>query len=121
MIFESTDFYAERWAKRRKDNPRYLSKWKAKPKELVTNRISASKEEFKRPNQKILNDLGVKDCHCKLREDFVLVFTDKAACDMTVICKTCDIETLIKEPEINTLFLLLVQANEQQKSRRHTC
>ena len=62
MIFESIDLYAERWAKREQDNLKYISKWKEILKELVTDRISGLKGKFRRPNQKILNDLWVKDC-----------------------------------------------------------
>ena len=64
MIFESIDFYAERWAKQ--DNLKYFSKWKETPKKLVTDRMSGLKGKFERPNQKILNDPGVKDCLRKL-------------------------------------------------------
>ena len=74
MIFESTDLYAERWAKREQDNLKYLSKWKETLEELVTDRISGLKGKFKRPNQKILND-----CLRKLHEYFVLVPADKSA------------------------------------------
>ena len=55
-----------------------------------------------RPNQKILNNPGVKDCLRKLHEDFVLVSADKAANNIIVICKKYYIETLIKELGINS-------------------
>ena len=61
MIFESIDLYAEQWAKREQDNLTYLSEWKEKLKELVTDQMFGSKGKFERPNQKILNDPGVKD------------------------------------------------------------
>ena len=86
MIFESIDLYAERWAKREQDL-KYLSKWKETLKKLVTDRISGLKGKFKRPNKKILNDPGVKDCFGKLHEDFVFVPADKAANNIIVICK----------------------------------
>ena len=72
MIFGSIDLYVEQWAKREQDHLRYLSKWKETLKELTTNRILGLKVKFKWPNQKILNDPGVKDCLRKLHEDFVL-------------------------------------------------
>ena len=103
MIFESTDIYAERWAKREQDNLKYLSKWKEKLKEFVTDRISGLKGKFKRPNQKILNDPELKDCLSKLHQDLVLVPADKAVNNLIVICKTHHIDTLIKELEINSL------------------
>ena len=65
--------------------------------------MSGLKGKFKRPNQKILNDPGVKDCLRKLHEDSVLVPADKAANNIIVICKKYCIETLIKELEINSL------------------
>ena len=102
MIFESINLYAERWAKREHDNLKYLSKWKETPKELVTDQISGLKEKFKWPNQKILNNPGVKDCLRKLHEQFVLVPADKAAKNRRAICKKYCIETLIKELEINS-------------------
>ena len=71
-------------------------------KELVTDCVSGLKGKFKLPNQKILNDPGVKDCLHKPHEDFVLVLADKAAINFIVICKTYNIETLIKELGINS-------------------
>ena len=103
MIFESIDLYAGRWAKREQDNLKYLSKWKEKLKEFVTDRISGLKRKFKRPNQKILNDPELKDCLRKLHEDLVLVPVDKAVNNIIVICKTHHNDTLIKELEINSL------------------
>ena len=85
MIFESIDLYAERCAKREQHNLKYLSKWTEELKELVTDRISGLKGKFKRPNQKILTDPGVKYCLRKLREDFVLVHAEKAANNIIVI------------------------------------
>ena len=61
------------------DSLRYPSKRKEKLKELVTDRISELKGNIKRPNQKILNDPGVKHCLHKLHEDFVLIPAGKAA------------------------------------------
>ena len=61
------------------------------------------KGKFKRANQKILNDPGVKDCLRKLHEDFVLVPADKAVNNVIVICKTNFIETIIKELVLNSL------------------
>ena len=58
--------------------------------------------KFKRLDQKILNDPGVKDCFHKLHEDFVLDPTDEAANDIIVICKKYYIETFIKELWINS-------------------
>ena len=85
IISESIDLYAERWAKREQDNLKYLSKGKETLKKPVTDRISGLKGKFKRPNQKFLNDPGVKDCLRKLHEDFVLVPADKAANSIIVI------------------------------------
>ena len=103
MIFESIDIYADQWAKWEQVNLKYLSKWKEKPKELVTDQISGLKEKFKWSNQKILSDPGVKCWLHKLHEDFVLVPADKAANDIIVICKKYYIDTLIKELGINCL------------------
>ena len=61
------------------------------------------KGKFKRPDQKILNDPGVKDFLCKFHEDFVLVPADKAANNIIVICKKYYIETLSKELGTNSL------------------
>ena len=103
MIFDSTDLYGEQWAKRERGNLKYLSKWKESLKELVTDRISGLKGMFKRQNQKIMNDHCIKDCLRELHGDFVLVPADKAANNITVICKIYYIETLIKELGINSL------------------
>ena len=92
MIFDSTDVYAERWAKREQDNLKYPSKWEESLKELVTDRVSGLNGKFKRRNQKILNDPGVKHCLPKFHEDFVLVPADKAANNIIIICKTYHIE-----------------------------
>ena len=74
-----------------------------KLKEPFTDRISGLKGKFKQPNQMILNDPSMKDCVRKLHKDFVLVPVDKAGNEKLVTCKTCHIETLIKELGINSL------------------
>ena len=61
MLFESTDLYAEQWAKREQVNLRYLSEWKDQVKELVVDRISGLKGKFKSPKCKGLNQPDVKD------------------------------------------------------------
>ena len=71
MLFESTDLYAERWAKREQVNLKYLSEWKDWVNELVVDRISGLKGEFKSSKCKVLNQLGVIDTLEKLHADFV--------------------------------------------------
>ena len=58
--------------------------------------------EDRSPEQKILNDPDVKDTLRSLHDDFVLVPADKAANNVTAVCKKYYIETFIKELGINT-------------------
>ena len=102
MVSNSIDLYAEQWSKREKVDLKYLSEWKDQIKELVVERISSLKGKIRSPKQKILNDPDVKDTLRRLHDGFVLVPADKAANNVTVVCKRYYIETLIKELDINT-------------------
>ena len=88
MVSNSIDFYAEQWSKREQVDLKYLSEWKDQIKELVVERISSLKEKIRSPKQKILNDPDVKDTLSRLHDDFVLVPADKAANNVTVVCKS---------------------------------
>ena len=59
--FESIDLYAERWAEREQVNLKYLSEWKDRVKELIVDRISGLKGNFKSPKCKVLYQSDVKD------------------------------------------------------------
>ena len=65
--------------------------------------ISSLKEKIQSSKQKIFNDLDVKDTPRRLHDDFVLVPVDKAASNVTVVCKKYHIETLIQELGINPI------------------
>ena len=69
--------------------------WKDQVKELVVDRISGLKGNFKSPKFKVLNQPDVKDTLEKLRAAFVLVPADKAANNY--------IKTLVKELGTNTI------------------
>ena len=97
MISNSIDLYAEQWSKREQVDLKYLSEWKEQIKELVVECVSSLKEMIQSPKQKILSDTLKR-----LHDDFVLVPADKAANNVTVVCKRYYIETLIKELGINT-------------------
>ena len=74
-----------------------------KPNQLSSlERISSLKEKVQIPKQKILNDSDVKDTLNRLNDDFVLVPADKAANNVTVVCKKYQIETSTKGLGINT-------------------
>ena len=102
MVSNSMDIYAEQWSKWEQVDFKYLSEWKDQIKELVVEHISSLKEKIRSPKQKFLNDPDVKDTLRRLHDDFVLVPADKAANNVTVVCKRYYIETLIKELGINT-------------------
>ena len=89
-------------SKREQVDLKYLSEWKDQIKELVVERISSLKEKIQSPKQKILNDPDVKDTLRRLHDDFVLVPADKAANNVTVVCKRYYIETLVKGLGIST-------------------
>ena len=61
MFLESIDLYAKNWSKREQVDLKYLSKWKDRLKELVTDRISNLKGHFKSPKCKVLDQPDVKD------------------------------------------------------------
>ena len=92
----------EQWSKREQVDFKYLSEWKDQIKELVVERISSLKEKIRSPKQKILNDPNVKDTPRRLHDDSVLVPADKAANNVTVVCKKYHLESLIKELGIST-------------------
>ena len=97
MVSDFIDLYAEQWAKREQVDLKYLSEWKDQIKELVVEHISSLKEKIRSPKQKILSDPGGKDTLRRLHDDFVLVPADKAAKNVTVVCKKYHIETLKKK------------------------
>ena len=93
MVSNSIYLSGEQWSKGEQVDPKHLSEWK---------RISTLKEKLQSAKQKILNDPDVKDTLTRLHDDFVLVPADKAANNVTVVCKKYHIETLIKDLGINT-------------------
>ena len=65
--------------------------------ELVADRISNLQGHFKSPKCTVLNQPDVKDTLHKLHANYVLVPADKAANNLTVVCKKYYIDTLFKE------------------------
>ena len=84
MLYESTDLYAERWAKPEQVNLKYLSEWKDRVKELAVDLISGSKGKFK--SLKFLNQRYVKHTSENLHADLALVPADKVANNVIVVC-----------------------------------
>ena len=72
-------------------------------KDLVADHISNFKGHFKFPKCKALDQPSVKDTLHKLHANYVLVPADKAANNVTVVCKKCHIDTLVKELGINSV------------------
>ena len=82
---------------------KYLSEWKDQLKELVADRISNLKGNFKFPKCIVLDQPDVKDTLHKLHANYVLVPTDKAANNVIIVCKKYYIDTLVKELGINNV------------------
>ena len=74
-------------------------------KELVADRISYLKGHFKYPKCNVLDQPGVKDTLHKLHANYVLVLADKAANNVTIVCKKYNIDTLVKELRINNVSI----------------
>ena len=91
------------WSKREQVELKYLSEWKNQLKELVADCISNSKEHFKSPKCKILDQPDVKDTLYKLHANYVFVPADKAANNVIIVCKIYYIDTLITELGINNV------------------
>ena len=72
-------------------------------KESVADRISDLKAHFKSPKSKVLDQPDVKDTLHKLHANYVLVPADKAANNVTIVCKKYYIDTLVKEWGINNV------------------
>ena len=72
-------------------------------KELVANCISNLKGHFKSNKCKVLDQPDVKDNLHKLHANYVLVPTDKAANNVTIVCKRYHIDTLVKGLGINNV------------------
>ena len=69
--------------------------------ELVADHISDLKEHFKSPNFNALYHPDVNDTLYKLHANYVLVPVDKAANNVTTVCKKYHIDTLVQELGIN--------------------
>ena len=61
---------------------------------LSLNSFSNLKGHLKSPKCKVLDQPDVKDTLHKLHANYVLVPTDKAANNVTIVCKKCYIDTL---------------------------
>ena len=103
MFLESIDLYAKNWSKREQADLKYLSQRKDHLKELVTDGISNLKGHFKSPKCKVLDQPDVKDTFHKLQTNYVLVFADKAANNVIIVCKKYYIDTLVRELGINNV------------------
>ena len=103
MFLESIDLYKKDWSKRKQVELKYLSEWKDQLKESVSDRISTLKGHFKSPKCKVLNQPDVKDTLHKLHVNYVLVPADKAASNVTVVCKKYHIDTIVKKLRINNV------------------
>ena len=97
MFLESIDLYAKNWSKRDQVDLKYLSKWKDHLKELVTDRISNLKINFKSPKRKVLDQPDVKDTIHKLHANYVLVLADKVVNNVIIVCKKYYIDTLVNK------------------------
>ena len=103
MFLESIDLYAKNWSKREQVELKYFSEWKDQLKELVADRISNLKGDFKSPKCKVLDQPDVKDSLHKLHANYVLNPADKAANNVIIVCKKYYIDTLVKELGINNV------------------
>ena len=72
-------------------------------KKLVANRISNLKGHFEYPKCKVLDQPDVKDTLHKLHANYVVVAANKAANNVTIVCKKYYFDTLLKELEINNV------------------
>ena len=72
-------------------------------KELVADCISNLKGHFESPKCKVLDQPDVKDNLHKLHANYVLVPADKAANNVTIVCKSYHIDTLVKGLGINNV------------------
>ena len=97
MFLESIDLNAKNCSKREQVDLKYLCEWKDHLKELVTDRISDLKGNFKSPKCKVLDQPDVKEILHKLHANYGLVPSDKAANNVIVVCKKHYIDTLVKE------------------------
>ena len=76
---------------------KYLSEWKDRLKELVTDHISDLKGHFKSPKCKVFDQSDVEDTLHKLHANYFLATADKAANNVIIVCKKYYIDTLVKE------------------------
>ena len=72
-------------------------------KELVTDRISYLKGDFKSPKCKVFDQHDVKDTLQKLHANYVLVPADKVTNNVIIVCKKYYIDILVKELGINNV------------------
>ena len=89
------------WSKSEQVELKHLSDRKDRLNELVADRISDLKEHFKSSKFNALYHPDVKDTLYKLHANYVLVPVDKAANNVTIVCKKCHIDTLVEELGIN--------------------
>ena len=72
----------------------YLSEWKDQLKELVSDSISNLKKHFKSPKCKVFDHPPVKNTLHKFTYQLCLVTANKAANNVTIVCKKYYIDTL---------------------------
>ena len=119
VIVEAIDYCIEHMANRKKIEDTDLLPWKNMICRMVQNKIKSLKSKVKCPRIKpVLNDNEVKRCLSELHAKYVIVPIDKAANNISIICKKFYIEVLMNEVGIlnapNLTYSLVIDKTAAQ-------
>jgi len=105
LIMDAVEDYAHKWAKREREPIECLSEWIKSIRNIVIARISNLKSKnlhLNRSRIPSLSDAGIKESLAELHREFVLVPTDKASNNVSIICKKHYLNCIRKELGIET-------------------
>ena len=100
LIMDAVEDYARKWAKIEREPIECLSEWIKSIRNIVIARISNYKSKnihVNRPRIPSLSDTDVRESLAELHQDFVLVPTDKASNNVSIICKKYYLTCISKE------------------------
>jgi hypothetical protein len=100
----SVENYAQRWAKREKEELDTLSEWVESIKGMLKSRIRNIKSKVRTIYPSVFSKPEVRNELERLHEEFVLVPADKATKNIVFVCKSHYCNCILNELGINSTF-----------------
>ena len=97
LLMDAVEAYARRWAKREEVENDALSEWIKTVRSFICSRINKLKGSMNCKPHSVLQDPTARKCLLDLHEKFVIVPADKAANNVTFICKHYYYQCLFEE------------------------